>query len=173
MGFLRYILLITVFVLHGCATPIEVQSQREERAQRLAAEILTLSPEITLEEARRFASAAVEISAQLGQKYNVKLHPWLHNASIHAGLRDRGFCYQYAEDLYQGLQEVSTEHLTLIYIEANKGKLNEHHALSLVLKGKAWDTGILLDAWRQNGNLYFAAVKTDSYPWKPEPLASL
>jgi len=101
------------------------------------------------------------------------LTPWLHNASVIVGLKQRGLCYQYQEDLYDGLKPVHSEHLALHFIEANKGRLNEHHALALVAKGAKWDSGLVLDAWRANGNLYFGPLKTDKYPWLHEPLADV
>lgn len=158
-----------VVLLTGCATPLDNPAQREVRTGKLVQQLLALSPEVKPDEAQRFARAAVEVAADLGRKYDVTLHPWLHNASIHLGLKQRGFCYEYANDLYDGLKDIPADHLALHFIEANKAKLNEHHALSVTVAGAKWDSGVVLDAWRYNGNLYFLPVKADTkYPWKSE-----
>jgi hypothetical protein len=139
------------------------------RTARLVQQLRALSPAVAPDEARRFASAAVTVAAELGKKYDVTLHPWLHNASIHLGLKQRGFCYEYQADLYEGLKDIKADHLALHFIEANKAKLNEHHALSVTVAGARWDSGVVLDAWRYNGNLYFMPVKADTkYQWKSE-----
>lgn len=154
-----------LLLLHGCATPLDAVDQREARIAELAGQLRQLSPEVTADEAGQFARVAVEMSAELGRKYEVKLAPWLHNASIVAGLKDRGLCYQYAWDLYESLKHVDSPHLSMYFVQANRGKLNEHHALSVTAKDASWDTGVLLDAWRGGGNLYFGAVTDDRYPW--------
>lgn len=154
-----------LMLLHGCATPLDATAQREARIAALAGEIKQLSPQVTPEEAQHFARVAVETAAELGRRYEVALAPWLHNASIVAGLKDRGLCYQYAWDLYESLKHVESPHLSMYFVQANRGKLNEHHALSVTAKDASWDSGVLLDAWRGSGNLYFGAVTADRYPW--------
>ncbi|MES2603743.1 MAG: hypothetical protein V4603_02335 [Pseudomonadota bacterium] len=170
MSYVRHInlfLVATVLALLGaCATPIDPPDQRATKIDLLARDILQLSPNIEQEEAYRFAKVAVEAAAGLGTKYEVTLAPWLHNASIITGLKDRGLCYEYARDLYESLKHVDNEHLSMHFVKANQGKLNEHHALAVTVKGATWDTGVLLDAWRGGGNLYFMPIKSDKkYPW--------
>ncbi len=164
-------LLLLTALLAGCAFPIEPTDQRAERTEQLTREILVLSPAIDWQEAHEFAKAAVETSAGLGKKYDVALRPWLHNASILVGLKARGLCYQYADDLYERLKYVSNEHLEMHYVAANWGHLDEHHALTVTVKDAPWDSGLVLDAWRRNGNLYFVPVKQDSYPWQDDGIA--
>ena len=158
-------LALLLMLLHGCATPLDAADQREARIVALASQLTQLSPEVTSDEAQRFARTAVETAAELGRKYEVALAPWLHNASIVAGLKDRGLCYQYAWDMYESLKHVESPHLSMYFVQANRGKLNEHHALSVTAKDAGWDSGVLLDAWRGSGNLHFDAVTDDRYPW--------
>ena len=158
-------LLLLTLVLAGCAFPLEEAGQRTARVEDLTRELMALSPEVPPQEAREFALKAVETSAELGRKYQVNLRPWLHNASILVGLKQRGLCYQYADDLYDNLKEVKSSHLQLRYVAANPGQVSEHHALTVVVLGAAWDSGLILDAWRRNGNLVYGPLKADSYAW--------
>ena len=41
----------------------------------------------------------------------------------------------------------------------------EHSSVVLTAPGQPFDEGIVLDAWRHSGRLYWGAVKTDKYPW--------
>jgi hypothetical protein len=153
-------------LLNACAAPLDPPDQRAVRIVSLAHDIQQLSPTIPQDEAYGFAKVAVEAAAELSRKYDVELVPWLHNASIITGLKDRGLCYEYALDLYESLKYVDSEHLAMHFVKANKGKLNEHHALAVTVKDATWDTGVLLDAWRGGGNLYFLPIKADKkYPW--------
>ena len=173
---IKVLLLVAMMVLlNACAAPIDMAAQRAVRVDVLTRDIQQLSPAISWQEAHDFASVAVETSAELGLKYEVVLKPWLHNLSVVTGLKQRGLCYEYAKDLYASLKLVSSEHLVMYYVRANRGKINEHHALTVVVKDAEWDSGLILDAWRSNGNLYFAPLKADKYPWVYEanaPFAS-
>jgi hypothetical protein len=161
----RLLLVLLTLLLNACAFPIDQADQRLVQAEKLAAEIMALSPVIQRQEAYDFALAAVETSAALGKKYEVRLRPWLHNGSILLGLKERGLCYEYAADLYTSLKTVKTVHLRLLYVAANQGKLNEHHAVTVIAQDAPWNSGLILDAWRRNGNLHFGPLQQDSYPW--------
>ncbi len=164
-------LLLLIVLLHGCAFPLEPADQRAARTETLTREIMALSSVVSRQEAHDFAATAVETSAELGKKYDVALSPWLHNASILVGVKDRGLCYQYAEDLYASLKVIRNEHLQMHYVAANRGQFSEHHALTVVVRDAPWDSGLILDAWRKNGNLYFVPLKEDKYPWIDDGIA--
>jgi hypothetical protein len=43
----------------------------------------------------------------------------------------------------------------------------EHSTLVMTAKGKPFDSGILLDPWRNSGELFWSRVpQDDDYPWK-------
>ena len=43
----------------------------------------------------------------------------------------------------------------------------EHSTLIVTAKGRPFETGILLDPWRNSGDLYWSTIKDDlHYPWK-------
>jgi hypothetical protein len=48
-------------------------------------------------------------------------------------------------------------------------ELREHNCVVITAEGQDFFRGIVLDPWRNSGNLYWARVTADSYPWKVLP----
>ncbi len=44
-----------------------------------------------------------------------------------------------------------------------------HSSVIVTAKGQPFREGIVLDPWRNSGMLFWAPVKEDRYPWKPDP----
>jgi hypothetical protein len=165
--FMRYCWWIFIsFLLAACATAPESASQKASRVTDLTYALQQLSPHVQPQEAQRFAEVAVNTAAQLREQYDVSLTPWLHNVEVYWGSKQRGYCYQYAKDLYAALIKVPAPNLQLHFIRAHDGEAFEHNALTVTLKGEPWNNGLVLDAWREAGVLVFVPVKDDTYPWK-------
>jgi hypothetical protein len=50
---------------------------------------------------------------------------------------------------------------------AHRGsELREHNSVVVTARGQKFEEGIVLDPWRNSGELYWARVKNDRYPWK-------
>ncbi|VGO22075.1 hypothetical protein [Pontiella sulfatireligans] len=53
---------------------------------------------------------------------------------------------------------------------ARAGTMREHNAVVITAWGHLFETGIVLDAWRRSGKLYWNHVGADRYPWlKADP----
>ena len=65
----------------------------------LAAELEALSPTVDPTEAHRAAALAFATTERLAVAYQINDPPLIHNAKVNAGLRPRGLCYHWAEDL--------------------------------------------------------------------------
>jgi hypothetical protein len=164
---MRYFFLVCMSVLLvSCANGPESLSEKQLRVTDLTHALQKLSPQVQPQEAQQLAEVAVNTAAQLREHYQVSLTPWLHNVEVYWGTKDRGYCYQYARDLHAALINIPTPHLQLHYIRAYDGETFEHNALSVTLKGQSWNSGLVLDAWREAGVLVFIPVKEDKYPWK-------
>lgn len=162
----RWLCLLLSVLLTACAATPETISEKELRIGELTRALQGLSPHVQSQEARRLADVAVNTAAQLREQYQVNLTPWVHNIEVYWGTKARGYCYQYAKDLHTALSKIPMPTLQLHYIKAYRGEMLEHNALSITAKDKAWDTGLVLDAWRDAGVLVFVPVKEDKYPWK-------
>ena len=46
---------------------------------------------------------------------------------------------------------------------------NEHNCVVVTARGAPFESGVVLDAWRNAGRLRWAPVRMDHYPWRPKP----
>ncbi len=164
-----FALLAAAGLLAACASTPEQPEARRLRAARLALALERLNPAAPAESAHVLARVAVEKSADFRQTYHIQLNHNLHNLLVYWGLKDRGFCWHWQVDLQSVLAGCPHPGLEVRRICAYPGSLfHEHHALAVVPEGAAWEDGLVLDAWRDEGRLWFGPVKTDDYPWQAE-----
>jgi hypothetical protein len=140
------------------------------RVEHLEHELAGLSSTVDRTEARRVAETAIRASAVLAEEYQLIKPAVVHNVFIQLGLKDRGLCYHWTEDLLHRLQALNLKSFSLHWGVAHRGSnLREHNCVVITAKGQDFFEGILLDAWRNSGNLYWTQVTKDHYPWKRLP----
>ena len=144
-------------LLTGCAT----SGTPEDLANRLRA----LSPSVNQTEATNTAETACSYSLQLAKEYRVIRPAIFHNVLVNLGLRQRGLCFQWADDLSSKLETLHLRSLNLHRGVARLDTRREHSSVVLTAQGQPFDQGIVLDAWRHSGHLVWAGVKEDKYPW--------
>jgi hypothetical protein len=88
-----------------------------------------------------------------------------HNVLVNSGVRKRGLCYQWSDDLSAKLDSLHLNNLQVRRGVARLETRREHSSVVLTAPGQAFDQGIVLDAWRHSGRLYWGPVKADKYPW--------
>jgi hypothetical protein len=111
------------------------------------------------------AETAYSYSAELAKEYRVVRPAILHNVLVNLGVRQRGLCFQWADDLSAKLQSLQLRTLRLHRGVARLETRREHSSVVLTAAGQPFDEGIVLDAWRHSGRLYWGGVKQDHYPW--------
>ena len=185
---LRYIAALgMLIVLFGCAkakvyypdngsfnaTASGIQADAQiyrEKINQLERELVALNETIDKTEAMMVARTAVRESAVLAEEYQLVRPAVAHNLLIALGLKDRGLCYHWTEDLMKRLQTLDLRSLQLHWGVAYRGsELREHNCVVVTAKGQSFFKGIVLDPWRNSGNLFWAQVNKDSYPWKILP----
>jgi hypothetical protein len=160
--------------LSGCAAP---RPALHREADRIDARIAALQSSLKglgvgtdPDEARRVAQTAVTDSLRLAEQYRVAASARWHNLLIQMGLRERGLCYHWTEDLMLRLQALHLKTYELHWGVAHQGSdLREHNSVVITAWGRPFETGLVLDPWRNSGELYWAAVRKDDYPWLPLP----
>ncbi len=163
--FLRFFFFSFVFL--ACSVKQPSLSVSEQRVSELKDLIVSLSPKVSKVEALSLADNAIEYSYYLAKKYEAISPPWIQNTLVNIGIKKRGLCHEWTEDLLKYLLQKNYQTLELHTVGANIGYLNEHNALSVSLKGDGIENSILLDAWRSSGNLYFKKIREDKeYEWK-------
>ncbi|CAA6825884.1 MAG: Unknown protein [uncultured Sulfurovum sp.] len=128
---------------------------------------MSLDSKVNEEEARNLSLKSIEYSFQLSKKYKAISSPWIQNTLVNMGIKEKGLCHEWAEDLLKHLLKQNYKTLELYTIGANIGYLNEHNALAVSVKGEGIEKSIVLDAWRYAGDLYFEKIREDKkYNWK-------
>jgi hypothetical protein len=151
--------------------PSDRQAYRE-KIKRLEHELIGLSPTVDKTEARLLAETAVRESAVLAEEYQLVRPAVAHNLLVVLGVKDRGLCYHWTYDLMKRLQLLDLKSFELHWGVAYRGsELREHNCVVITATGQPFLKGIVLDPWRNSGNLYWARVSKDNYPWKALPPA--
>lgn len=169
---LRYtaVLLLTT-VLSACVH-LGTPDHRQARAQQLSHDLQQLSPKVSAAEADRLAHTAIEVSAALSRDFKPFCLPWANNALRNAGLRKRGLCYEWRDDLYPYLHELQLKTLDLHLTSAFRATPREHNGIIVTAKGQSFYDGLVLDPWRRGGRLWWGTLKQDKkHKWQPLPWA--
>ena len=141
-----------------------------DNVKQLKQVLVALSETVDKTEAQLVAETAVRESAVLAEEYQLVRPAVAHNLLVVLGLRERGLCYHWAEDLMKRLQALDLKSFRLHWGVAYRGgELREHNCVVITAKGQSFFKGIVLDPWRNSGNLFWAQVAKDNYPWKVLP----
>jgi hypothetical protein len=141
-----------------------------EKISALQKDISTLNRQANIGEARQIAETAVTYSKDLAEEYDLVRPAVLHNVFVRIGFKDRGLCYHWTEDLIKRLQALDLKTYQLHWGVAYRGsELREHNTVVITAGSEAFESGMVLDPWRNSGDLYWALVKADTYPWEELP----
>lgn len=155
----------------GCAS-IAPPSERADRARVLNQQLVQLDQTVDPAEATQLASTAVEHAAELARDYRPVRPAWFNNMLINSGLRDRGLCYHWTNDLFAQLHQLGLRTLELHLAVAGRATAHEHNCIVVTARDQPFEQGIVLDAWRHGGRLWSVRVAEDKkYPWEPLPPA--
>ena len=144
----------------------EIRPPDLPRAEALRARIATLSSQVGVDDAKQVADCAYVTAEQLRHDYGViGGPPSFQNFLVNLGIRKRGLCFQWAEDLLIRLDALKLTTLGLHWAEAWAGSWREHNCVVVTAKGQPFQQGIILDCWRHSGHLFWSSLATDHYPW--------
>src|SRR5213078_4340988 len=143
--------------------PISFQVQKGDvaKAEKLAAELAGLSPRVKREEATLLAECAFATVSKLRREYRMFGTPIFNNFLIYHGLRKRGYCYQWSEDLLITLDALRLKSLELHWGEYDPDTWRENNCIVVTAKGQPFKQGVMLECWRHLGHLYFGLVASD------------
>lgn len=150
---------VTSCVNHGS------YAMRAERASLLSRDLQRLSTTVSPSEADKMATTAIEQSIRISEKYKPIRIAWLNNSLVNIGLRDRGLCYHWRNDLFPPLFELKSKTLKLRLATSSRGKYFEHNAIVVTAENLAFEQGLILDPWRGGGRLWWGRFDQDKYPW--------
>ncbi|SFK50545.1 hypothetical protein [Shimia haliotis] len=158
--------LLAMVFLVACGVPEDAKVPDIKGLER---EIIALGDFVDAHEAAKVAQISYDYSLQLRSEYQVTDPPLIHNTKVNQGLRPRGLCWHWADDLEARLRGENLQTLSLHRAIANSDNLRiEHSTVILSERGAPMQSGIVLDPWRYGGHLFWAPVAEDTrYRWKP------
>lgn len=161
-----FLLCLMVLLLSGCSAKVERLHVEPIRVETLTHQLITLGADVDKGEAKMFAYEAILYPQELAKKYGLVYPPTFHNFLINTGLKERGLCYEWSEDMITHLKAQHYTSFDLRWGVANKGAFDEHNSVVVVAKGAPFWSGILIDPWRHSGELYWAKLRDDpEYKW--------
>ena len=180
---IHIVLMVALVVFAGCATDgssggrlersAESTARQNEFREEIAAlnkQLIGLGTQVDRAEAHRVAETAVLYSQTLAAKYRAVRPAVWHNLLVRMGARERGLCYHWTTDLMRRLQALGLTSFELYWGVAHQGsELREHNSVVIAATGRSFESGIVLDPWRNSGDLYWASVPQDRYPWRELP----
>lgn len=131
----------------------------------LSADLKSLAPTVSPAEADALARAAIESAAALRRDYAPIRPAWLNNMLVNLGVKPRGLCYHWADDLGARLLGLELRTLRLYRAVMRLGRLREHSGLVVTAQDQPFEQGVLLDAWRYGGRLFWDFLRHLNEPW--------
>jgi hypothetical protein len=139
----------------------QVSKNDAANAEKLTDQLASLSPRVNRDEAKLLADCAFVTVSKLRREYRMFGTPIFNNFLIYHGLRKRGYCYQWSEDLLVALDKLKLTSLELHWGEYDPGTWRENNCIVVTAKGQPFNRGIMLECWRHLGHLYFGPVVSD------------
>jgi hypothetical protein len=140
--------------------PVSFQVQKSDlaKAEKLAGQLASLSPRVNREEATLLAQCAFATVSKLRREYRMFGTPIFNNFLVYHGLRKRGYCYQWSEDLLIALDALRLKSVELHWGEHDPGTWRENNCIVVTAKGQPFNRGIMLECWRHLGHLHFGLI---------------
>ena len=162
-------LLFAVMFLANCGVAPEKRALATDfEVAELRAQIMTLGPNVDPEEAGRAAKIAFSYTRELAIAYEITDPPLLHNTKVNMGLRPRGLCWHWAEDMEDRLDAEGFKTLEMHRAIANsENRFRIDHSTAIIsAMGDTYRDGIVLDPWRLGGVLTHVRTMEDpDYEW--------
>jgi hypothetical protein len=176
-------LLLLPLLISGCAVQYDnvqplpdgrvemnhITPELRQNIQELTAALIALDPAtIDPREAQDVAHDAFIYPMYLANDWGLTWPPLLHNTLRNSNQKKAGLCVDWARAMRARMRSKHLRTFDLYWGVAYKGNSwREHSTLIVTAKGKPFETGILLDPWRDSGRLFWSHIPEDTkYPWK-------
>ena len=158
------ILILSFFLINGCGSVKYGnlhKSNDYQKIELLKKELATLSN--NKQEIQELAALAITKPRELANRYNLATPPQYHNFLVNSGQRSRGLCYHFVQDIQSEINSRNFKSFSFKWGVANQNRLNEHNVIVVMPKnGGDFRDGVILDGWRDSGELFFCKVKDDT-----------
>ena len=139
-----------------------VATASDERSiKELTKALVALAADVDPAEAQSLSVTAHTTARRLKREYRVVLNPEFTVFLYNIGMRKRGWCGHWAQDIGAELKELKLKTLVLHWGEAYPNTTSENNALVVTTHNQPFDEGIIIDGWRRAGRLFWCQVKKD------------
>ena len=165
--------LVALGALAGCGAPQTLSKRAAVSPAEigaLEAALLAMGPGVDPEEAARAARISYEHTARLAIEYEIVDPPLIHNTKVNMGLKPRGLCKHWADDMETRLSAERFQSLELHRAIANHNRSFriEHSTVIVSRRGDSMSDGMVIDPWRKGGVLTWVITSEDEeYEWWP------
>ncbi len=168
----RFICLAILILSVASCSHSSTFTSSDDNLERLNVAILSLSNSISPEEATQTSELLLSATTELAQEYKMVSPSKYHNMLVILGLRERGLCCHWAEDLHRRLRTIDPQSIKFDWVVARHGsQLREHNSVVVYAANSTWQQGLVFDPWRKAGQPYWILIERDKYPWHPHPLS--
>ena len=155
---IRTLVFIIAFSL--CINAVWATDEKSIKGLRDA--LVALAPDVDPGEAELVSVTAHTASRSLAREYRVVWFSGFQNLLIHMGKRQRGICGDYTRDIGERLKELRLKTLVLHWGSAFAGAERENNCLVVTARNQPIEEGIIMDAWRHSGKLFWSPLKKDT-----------
>lgn len=165
-----FFMAMAILVACGNIPPQERPVPTELEIAKLAEGIAALGPDVDPNEAMRAARISFNHTRELAIAYEIVDGPMVHNTKVNMGLKPRGLCWHWAEDMEKRLKAENFETLVIHRAIANATNWRIEHSTAIISqRGDDMYKGIVVDPWRLGGTLTFTPTASDpDYEWLPQ-----
>jgi hypothetical protein len=154
----------TVFIFAFLLVVHAATAGDERSIKDLAKALTALARDVDPAEAQALSATAHTKARSLKKEYRVALNPEFTVFLYNIGMRKRGWCGHWAQDIGAELKELKVKTLVLHWGEAYPNTTSENNALVVTARNQPFKDGIILDGWRRAGRLFWCPViKDDEY----------
>ena len=151
-----------LFLIFALLLVLNRADASDERSIKDLAKALTaLAPDVDPAEAQALSYTAHTTARRLKKEYRVVLNPEFTVFLYNVGLRKRGWCGHWAQDIGTELKKLEPKTLVMHWGEAYPNTTSENNALVVTARNQPFEDGILIDGWRRAGRLFWCPVKKD------------
>jgi hypothetical protein len=154
---MRTLLFLVAFLL--LTNPIQARDERS--IKDLGKALAGLARDVDPAEAQAVSFTAHTTARKLAREYRVVLNPEFTVFLVNMGMRKRGWCGHWAQDIGAQLKELKLKTLVLHWGVAFDKTSSENNCIVVTARNQPFDQGIIIDGWRRAGRLFWCPVKED------------
>jgi hypothetical protein len=152
--------LFFIFALLLLVSPAKAGDERS--IKDLAKALAALGRDVDPAEAQALSATAHTTARQLKRDYRVVLNPEFTVFLVNIGMRKRGWCGHWSQDIGARLKELKLKTLVLHWGVAFDKTSSENNCIVVTARNQRFEDGIIIDGWRRAGRLFWCPVIKDN-----------